>query len=118
MADKLYSLDSVAYRSHAIHRKQLDALMSNEWTLPNTFGVLTGALDRYYLLYWSPNYLTEQIKDGMIVHQGISYQVIYTDSVKPNTANNGKWRQIALSFRAATKEYGIHPKVLIKGIPA
>ena len=119
---KLYSLDLQAYRSHAIHRKQLDALLEHEWILTGKHvdEVLADALDKYYLLYWSPEYLTGKIANGMLVNQGVEYRVIYTDSFKPckHTIASGKYRQVALSFRAAKSEYGIFPKVLIKGILA
>jgi hypothetical protein len=95
----------------------LDSLMENEWILTDVGNVLTDALDRYYLIYWEPKYLTKQIVDGRLIHQGISYQVIYTDRCKPHNCESGKYKQVALSFRAAKPEYGIYPKVLIRGIP-
>ena len=112
---KLYSLNKAAYTSHVIHRKMLDSLMEREWQLDTSCEVLADAIARYYLLYWNPMYLTKQIKDGILENQGTVYRVIYTNTWKPN-ADHSQYRQIALSFRTAKPEYGIYPKVLVRGI--
>ena len=68
------------------------------------------ALSHYQLLYWSPEYLQEQIQEGTLSHLGTTYIVIWDDSRFSCLGGT----QCKLSFRQAQPEYELPAYVLVR----
>lgn len=67
--------------------------------------------EKYYLLYWAPDHFNSQLKDGMITHQDIQYQVCYAPRI--GYASIAKSRQLKLSFRKAHAKYNLPGYVIV-----
>jgi hypothetical protein len=68
-------------------------------------------LERYYLLYWTPDHFFDQMNNGIIAHQGIEYLVIYKNC---NPISLRRCEQISLSFRKAKSEYELCAYVIVQ----
>jgi hypothetical protein len=75
-------------------------------------------LDKYYILYWSSQYLVDQVEEGngTITHQGVVFQVYYHPLVSLGAIKRlDKTQQVAISFRVPKLITGVSPVALILG---
>lgn len=90
--------------------------ITTEWKLDHY--VIDHYLDSYYLLYWKKSYYTQELystkeddhTNSFIVHNSITYKVIYLDSIKELDNSD----QIMLSFRNPKVSTQLIPVVLVK----
>lgn len=93
-----------AIQTYGISKSMLRYVMQNQFAINSE--IVNNALREYSLLYHDPDYFFSQIKEG--IYKG--YQVIYKDSLSALK----KESQIALSFRAARKDYEMEKYVLVR----
>jgi hypothetical protein len=98
-----------AYKTFAVPRSTVDFLNQYNFKIPKQY---QDCFQHYQLLYWSPEYLASQIKEGTITHAGTCYRVVWLS--KPSQIKFST--QVALSFREAQDEFCISPAVLVKGV--
>ena len=74
-------------------------------------------LSTYFILSWSANYAKNQVTEGIMMKDGITYRVVYHRRVGQTHNSNNQW---LLSFRVADRALypNLVPTVLItpKGI--
>lgn len=98
-----------AYRKTGVCRKLLQNLTNNSPVIPEIY---RDCFSRYYLLYWSPDYVLEKMKQGIIIHDGISYYAFMSPSLS-RTKIAFMARQMKMSFRAPIPEFDIPAAVYI-----
>ena len=108
----LISLHHASYIQTHTPRSVVEYMARNNWRISSAY---TDLFSRYYLLYWHPEYLLNEIHNGQIVHESEIYNVIYHDRKNPITYRK-HYGQVALSFRKAAPRFGIDNVVLIKGV--
>lgn len=99
-----------SYKKYGITRQNLQYLMTHFHTFPHEF---RDCLSKYYLLYWSAPHFSEQLHDGIITHDSISYLVTYRGCTPANIKFADESNQIKVSFRLAMPEFNLLPVVLI-----
>ena len=60
-------------------------------------------LSKYYILYWSASHFLSTSQDGLLVREGISFQVRYHRTTRGkilSSLDNAVPSQVALSFRS------------------
>lgn len=80
------------------NKNKLLALLTNSWELLSCDKLKLG-ITNYYLLQWSGQYLKDNIHDGLLVDDDITYCVIYRGCT-PSQAF--KSPQVRVSFRASS----------------
>lgn len=71
--------------------------------------------ERYYILYWSTDYLLSKIYNGAIIDQDTVYNVIYHRCTYGDIRRHrGTGTQIALSFRVPDGKFQLPPTVLLR----
>lgn len=98
-----------AYHKHGIHKNAVRMILNDIFLMPAQLGNIC---DDYTLLYWSPQYVKEQIEDGIIWRAGKAFQVQFIGCTPEQVYHHDK--QIMLSFRVPAKEYNLMSVVLIK----
>lgn len=102
-----------AYKKYGVHTSDLKKFVTLLFKFPDSH---RDCLSKYYLLYWSPSYAYEQMQKGVILREGLLYNVLYLGT---DYANIKYYYQIKLSFRMPQIEYiraGVLPTVLIAPI--
>lgn len=69
-------------------------------------------LEHYYIHHWNPQYVAEIIENGTIVHNDISYLVVYQNCT-PFTVFRSK-QDIRLSFRVVIPDFNIPAYVIVR----
>lgn len=95
-----------------IMRNGIKFYLYNTFRIP--YPVTYKYFSEYRLLYWSGEYLLEQISVGMIERYCAVYQVIYHDGLTRGYIKANPKEQYALSFRIVKSEWSFDPVVLIK----
>lgn len=101
-----------AYNTYGIYPIRLKKELETKFNLPNVY---KPCLQKYFLLYWSPEYTFNEIALGSndtLIKNGISYKVKYLSNIVYTKEDS----QLKLSFRVPVYEYieaGIVPIVLI-----
>ena len=96
-----------AYKKHGISKTLVRSMMQNFFEFPKEYRDL---LETYHLLYWQTGYFKNKITEGVIVKDGIQYQIIYQDT----PAILSKHSQVRLSFRSAVEVYNLEAYVLVR----
>lgn len=82
--------------------------MSNSY-LENVWCIRDPApLSKYYILYWSGKHFLSSVQDGVLVREGISFQVRYHRTTRGkilSSLDNVVPSQVALSFRSNSKDH-------------
>jgi len=93
-------------------------LLETEWNLP--LPVRDSILLRHFILYWSPQYLRQQLQDSesvgypnIIYKEGRNYRVVFHHGAIRDTLSIDGCAQVALSFRVPKHEFEIDPIVLV-----
>lgn len=101
------------YEKFGILRSELEHVTSQEFSIPMDF---LNCYDKYFLLYWSAEYLLENLEGskGLLNKDDTQYtwHLLHGMSLG-KIATLNPLTQFALSFRKPKAEFGIHPKVLI-----
>lgn len=106
------TLNSVeAYKKYGIAPSYVRYTINNYFYYPYN---MRDTLDKYYIMRWNVGYFLSKIKEGMIEHQDVEYQIIYhkTDPTKLHRVS-GTHAQVKLSFRVADPLFNIPPTVLV-----
>lgn len=101
----LHSID--AFRRTGVQRSLVAYQCVNFFTYPEAF---SDCLDKYYLLYWSPEYFISQMSYGTITHNNEKYIVIYKHCT-PTQIKTA--RQVKLSFRKPLDIFNLPGYVLV-----
>lgn len=72
------------------------------------------ACEKYYILHWSGAHFRQVMSGGVVIHQGVSYLVVYKDCKPTEILPHSK---LYLSFRKPAKEFGLQAYVLISISP-
>jgi hypothetical protein len=99
-----------AYKKYGLHKSLLRHLLTEFTSFPENY---RDVLDSYYLLYWTPQYLDANIKQGTITHSGKTYQVIFK-CIRPLTRN--PCAQVKLSFRSPKAEFDLPSYVIVSHV--
>lgn len=106
------TLNSIeSYNKYGVHRSVLQHIASYLKSVPPEF---RDCFSTYYKLYWSRDYLIEQLRDSkyFITKDNKQYYVIWKTS-RGTFLNSSEKSQYCLSFRDAQPEFDIPPYVLI-----
>jgi hypothetical protein len=114
-APKTQKLSSiVATRKHGVPPSILRNLITRYFHLPELFKDL---LESYYLLYWDPKYLREQLakNKGTLYRGGYQFVPVYHGCSPASILSSP---QVVLSFRVPNVEYrSIIPCYVLIGVP-
>lgn len=102
----------LGYKKYGVPKSIIIHMMQNHFHFPTNY---QDCLEHYELLYWSTKWFKKLLTDGTITKDDITYHVIYqhcTPAQLKDTHNS----QVALSFRAAQKEYNAGAYVLIRKV--
>lgn len=94
-------------KKYGVSRSTVDYAIRKRFRFPRE---LKDLLKSYYLLYWSGEYIKEKLSEGQIVHNNVTYNVLYFGCI-PKDFKAGI--QFALSFREAVEEYQLPAYVII-----
>ena len=73
-------------------------------------GEYKDACEKYYILRWSGAHFKHVMHDGLIIHQGVRYLVIYNNCT-PTDIKTGS--RLYVSFRKPSKEFELQAYVLV-----
>lgn len=97
-----------AYKAYGVSKTHASYMVHNFWNIPKDYRDL---LSDYYLLRWEKKHFDIVFKEGTIIRNDVTYNVIYyrTDPVKIRKHEG----DLLLSFRHLHEVYEIQPIVLI-----
>ena len=105
---------TISYEVARKHHTSISAatyIQNNQWVIPQNHLPI---FHTYYLLDWNVSYFCQELKEGIVERQGITYQVIYH---RTNPAEIKKLHKIGghvkMSFRALLTDFRVQPVVLV-----
>ncbi len=96
------------YKQYGVTKNQVASMLLNLFHYPAEF---RDTLQSYYILHWEAGYLESAITDGTVLHNGVSYLVVY-QGCTPYAAKRAK--QLKLSLREPKKEFGLAAYVIVR----
>lgn len=96
-------------QKYGVTRSIVHHIATNNFTISLNYA---DCFSTYRLLYWDSQYLLSKIVDGMLTADYKEYLVIYHRCTRGQVLA-AKGQQVALSFRAAKRDFGLVPYVLV-----
>lgn len=100
----LQSIES--YKKYGMTRSSTSYIARNYFAIPEQYQDLFA---KYYLLYWTGEHLSKQVKEGKLIHQDTEYVIIFR---KP-CLKVFRESQIRLSFRQPKVEFALPAYVIL-----
>lgn len=103
-----------AHNKFGIPRSSLTYMMQNQFYFDKKY---SDCLSSYYIIQWECTHMLSEVREGMLLRDGIAYQVIYhkTDPTRLRRASTKHAAShVRISFRVAAPEFNIPPVALVK----
>lgn len=97
----------LAHLKHGITKTEMHAVLINRFELTSE---QQAACEKYYILRWKGCHFKQVLSQGTIVHQGVTYLVVYKDCKPTDILTSST---IYVSFRKPAKEYQLQAYVLV-----